>query len=264
MKSLSRFSKITAAVIVLFAGAFAFAAYASHSWGGYHWARTANPFTLQLDDNVSTSWNSYLATASVDWSASTVLDTDINAEQTNKNCRPTAGKVEVCSSKYGRNGWLGLATIWISSDSHITQGTVKVNDSYFNTAYYNKPEWKQLVMCQEIGHTLGLDHQDEIFDNPNLNTCMDYTDNPLSNQHPNQHDYDELNLIYSHLDSFTTLLSSIANNNSRALAADSEINTDDPSEWGKEARKSANGKNSLYERDLGNGKKIFTFVIWAE
>ncbi len=50
-------------------------------------------------------------------------------------------------------------------------------------------------MCQEVGHTLGLDHQDEVFDNPNLETCMDYTNDPSTNQHPNAHDYDQLATI---------------------------------------------------------------------
>lgn len=274
MKTLSSFSKLAAIAIVLFAGTFAFAAYANHSWGGYHWARVANPFTLQLDDNVSPSWDSYLGKASVDWTKSSILDTVINSGLTNKNCRPTAGKVEVCNNKYGNNGWLGVAQIWISNGDHITQGTVKVNDTYFNTAYYNKSAWRQLVMCQEIGHTFGLGHQDEDFYNANLGTCMDYTSDPdgalygqLDNRYPNAHDYEELEIIYnSHLDTFTTLLSNIRNINYRALEvnADTEINTEDPSEWGKESRKSANGKNSLYERDLANGKKMLTFVIWAK
>jgi hypothetical protein len=40
-------------------------------------------------------------------------------------------------------------------------------------------------MCQEVGHTFGLDHQDENFNNTNLGTCMDYTNDPSTNQHPN-------------------------------------------------------------------------------
>ena len=28
---------------------------ASHSWGGYHWARKANPFTLKLGNNMTTA-----------------------------------------------------------------------------------------------------------------------------------------------------------------------------------------------------------------
>ena len=94
--------------------------YASHSWGSYHWARTSNPFTLKLGDNVSSAWDAYLGEASSDWSVSTVLDTTIVPGSTDpKRCRATNGRVDVCSSKYGFNGWLGVASIWVSC-SHIT------------------------------------------------------------------------------------------------------------------------------------------------
>ena len=53
-----------------------------------------------------------------------------------------------------------------------------------------------MVMRQEVGHVFGLAHQDEDFNNPNLGTCMDYTGDPESNQHPNQHDRDQLDTIY--------------------------------------------------------------------
>ncbi|KKW07663.1 MAG: hypothetical protein UY42_C0009G0036 [Parcubacteria group bacterium GW2011_GWA2_49_16] len=248
-------------VALLAVSAFATIASANHSWGGYHWARTANPFTLKLGDNVSTAWDQHLATTSVDWSVSSVLDTVIVPILSNhKNCRPTAGRVEVCNRTYGNNGWLGIASIWVSG-SHITQGTVKLNDTYFNTAKYNTPAWRQLVMCQEVGHTLGLDHQDEIFTNANLGTCMDYTNNPSTNQHPNAHDYSQLETIYAHLDSITTLFGKAS---SAGAARVADINTEDSSEWGKEVRKSHDGRSSLHERDLGKGEKIFTFVIWAD
>src|SRR5262249_8331454 len=144
--------------------------------------------------------------------ASIVLDTIVVPGQTNsRNCRPKSGTVQVCNNTYGNNGWLGIAQIWVSG-SHITQGTVKLNDTYFNTPDYNTTAWRQLVACQEIGHTFGLDHQDENFSNPNLGTCMDYTNDPdgtiygqLDNTHPNQHDYDELVTIYSHKDSTSTV-----------------------------------------------------------
>lgn len=177
---------------------------ASHSWGGYHWGRTANPFTLQLGDNVTTSWDDYLRVASVDWSTSTVLDTTVvNGSVGNvKRCSPATGRVEVCNASYGNNGWLGIAGISLSS-GHIVKGYVKLNDSYFNTATYNTPAWRAMVMCQEIGHTLGLDHQDENFNNANLGTCMDYTNDPGTNQHPNAHDYEQLATIYAHTNDST-------------------------------------------------------------
>src|SRR5260221_217745 len=132
-------------VVLVALGSVTTMAYASHSWGGYHWARQANPFTIKLGDNVSTAWDAYLAGASTDWSKSNVLDTTVVAGSSNpKNCRPTSGRVEVCDNTYGNNGWLGIASIW-ASGTHITQGTVKLNDTYFNTPKYNTAAWRQFV-----------------------------------------------------------------------------------------------------------------------
>jgi len=178
---------------------------ASHSWGNFHWARTANPFTLKTGDNVDSNWDVYLDQAIGDWNLSSVLDLQKVAGGANpRNCRPTSGRIEVCNSKYGNNGWLGIAQIW-ASGNHITQAVSKMNDTYFNTAKYDTPAWRSLVMCQEIAHDFGLDHQDETFDNPNLGSCMDYTSNPIGNEHPNQHDFDQLEAIYAHLDTTTTI-----------------------------------------------------------
>ncbi|MEP6695350.1 MAG: hypothetical protein ABJA34_00575 [Pseudonocardiales bacterium] len=227
---------------------------ASHSWNGYHWARTSNPFTLKVGDNVTPAWDTYLNTTVSDWSKSTVLDLTKVAGQAKGRCRGTTGRVEVCNNTYGQTGWLGVASISVSG-KHITLGTVKLNDTYFNTSQYNTPAWRNLVSCQEVGHTLGLDHQDTNFDNPNLGTCMDYTNDPSTNQHPNQHDYDELVSIYSHLDSTTTV--------GLAPTAPASAVTDTPASWGRVLERSANGRASLFVRDLGHGNQVFTFVTWA-
>lgn len=231
------------------------AAQADHSWGSYHWARTSNPFTLQLGDNVDSKWDSYLATTSSDWTRSTVLDTTVVAGATKpRTCKATTGRAEVCNAAYGYTGWLGVASISITGGTHITKGTVKVNDSYFNTATYNTPAWRNLVMCQEVGHIFGLDHQDEAFDNTNLGTCMDYTNDPTSNQHPNQHDYDQLEAIYSHLDSTTTVATTAASSSGPGKSA---------AGWGKEVEGSRAHGHSTYVRDLGNGNLVVTHVLWA-
>lgn len=256
---MNKFSpKLISSVFSIFAAIFISVfspsiALASHSWGGYHWARTSNPFTLKLGDNVSGVWGPILGTTSFDWSKSTVLDTTIVAGGTRpRNCRATSGRVEVCDSNYGNNGWLGLAQIWVSG-LHIVQGVTKVNDTYFNTSTYNTTAWRNLVMCQEVGHTLGLAHQDENFNNGNLGSCMDYTSDPGTNQHPNQHDYDELALIYDHLDSTTTI--------SQTLFP-GQGNFDNPTEWGRLVKKE--GRVAVFERDFGLGNKLFTFVIYAD
>lgn len=234
------------------------AAYATHSWGGYHWANnSSSPFTLKLGDNVASTWDIFLNGASSDWSKSLALDTTVVPGATKpKVCKASSGRVEVCNSAYGNNGWLGIASVWVSG-GHITQGVVKMNDTYFKTATYNTPAWRALVMCQEVGHTLGLDHQDEDFNNPPLGTCMDYTSNPTPNQHPNAHDYEMLDMyIYLHTDSTTTVAQSTA-------PAAFDINHDDPGTWGQLQRTSQDNRLSIYMRDFGNGRKIFTFVIWV-
>jgi hypothetical protein len=252
--------------------AFSPAAQANHSWNGYHWARQSSPFTLKLGDNVSSKWDPYLGTTSTDWSKSTVLDTRIVAGLANPDtCRPTSGRVEVCNSAYGNNGWLGIAQVWVSG-KHITQGTTKMNDTYFHTAKYDTTAWRNLVMCQEVGHTFGLDHQDEVLNNPNLGTCMDYTNDPNggaggasatdpSNQHPNQHDYEELALIYSHLDSTTTVGSSSATSAMPPAASRGDLNS--RAEWGRKIREAPNGKLELWVHGFGNGKRMFSVVIRA-
>ena len=75
---------------------FVVAVSAHHSWRKYHWARTSNPFTVQLGDNVSSAWDTYLREASSDWSQSSVMDTTVVTGKTNgTDCKPTLGRVEV-------------------------------------------------------------------------------------------------------------------------------------------------------------------------
>ena len=265
-------------LLALFLTLFVFAALATvtsadHSWGGYHWARTSNPFSIKTGDNVSAAWDPYLDEAISDWNVSTVLDLLEVAGGTNpKNCRPTAGRIEVCNSKYGNNGWLGIAQIWITGGEHITQAITKVNDTYFNTPTYDTPAWRRLVMCQELAHDFGLDHQDETFDNPNLGSCMDYTNDPdggpggadnndPSNEHPNQHDYDQIEIIYQHTDSTSTIGQSV--NNAQAPPAMNDLELDGPGQWGRLIRSSRNGRVQVYELDFGRGHKILTHVFWA-
>lgn len=236
---------------------------ADHSWGPYHWARTSNPFTLKLGDNVGSAWDAYLNGASSDWSqGSSVLNTTIVAGQAKGNCRPTSGRIEVCAKTYGNNGWLGLAQIWITGGEHITQGAAKMNDTYFNTPTYNTPAWRRMVMCQEIAHDFGLDHQDVNFNNPNLGSCMDYTSDPAgppSNEHPNKHDYDQLETIYAHLDNTTTVGQSV----NRMPPAANQIDFAGPGQWGRLVRSTNRGLAQVYEQDFGNGNKMLTFVTWT-
>jgi len=247
---------------------------ASHSWGNYHWARTSNPLVLRINTALTGSWGGYVSTAITDWGKSRVIDFDNvtpNAvSASTKKCSPIAGQVLVCNDAYGQRGWLGIASIWANGD-HITQGTTKLNDSYFNMARYNTPAWRQFVACQEIGHDFGLDHQDENFDNANLGTCMDYTNNPATNQHPNAHDYAQLESMYAHTDSTNTAISSAAATNfglrevgKPAPRATSDQGVGDTmADWGQAIHQDGKGRPDVFVRQLADGRKVITHVLWA-
>ena len=264
---LDRRSIVLVAVLAL---CFAAGTSATNSWGGYHWARTTPQFTLKLGNNLTTAdWQGHLVTSSSNWNSpskfgatSTPLLTAIVAGQSSKRCSMVAGTTQVCNGTYGNNGWLGLASINITGGTHITQGSAKMNDTYFNTASYNNPNEREHVMCQEVAHTFGLDHQST--DGTSQNTCMDYFSNtgtnatsPLSTK-PNKHDFDELTLIYAHLDGTTT----VAALTSPAASA-SEVN-DDPTSWGALTRQSPNGRSSEYQRANRDGSQTITHVYWTQ
>ena len=110
--------------------------------------------------------------------------------------------------------------------------------------------------AKKSGIPLGPAHQDEIFTNTNLGTCMDYTNSPSTNQHPNQHDYDQLVTIYSHLHSSTTIGSTPSGQSQSVVG-------NDPSSWGRLVSGSHASGQSTYARDFGHGNLIVTHVTWA-
>lgn len=239
---------------------------ADHAWRRYHWARTSNPFTLQVGNNLNRVWSQHLADAIAEWNRSGVLELETTAGGTNASCRPTLGRIEVCNGSYGQNGWLGIASVWTRS-THIVQATTQVNDTYFSMPQYNTAAWRQLVMCQELAHDFGLDHQDETFDNANLGSCMDYTNDPdggaggvspsdPSNEFPNVHDYEQIQLTYDHLDK-TTTIGQITTNPAVAR----QIGR---GQFGQLVRSSNGGRTELYVLEAGDGLRVYTHVIWAE
>lgn len=186
------------------------AALPTQSWNGYRWARTG-PLSIAVGNNVSSVWKPYVTTAAAQWSAASNIDfvSTIGATIA-PACNAVYGSVQVCSGNYGANGWLGYATVWLGG-GFISQATVKLNDYYFLNAKYNTPDWRSFTACQELGHALGLAHNDEIRTNLNKGTCMDYTNDPsgklnlgngpLANIAPGAADFAALDGIYAKLDS---------------------------------------------------------------
>ena len=222
-------------------------AFASHSWGSYHWRMTSgqSAVTLTLGDNVSGNWDTYLRQAEADWDQSTVLNLSVGAGATKARvCKGVAGgRIEVCNAAYGFNGWLGLAQIWLSS-GHIVQAVAKMNDSYF--MYESE---KRHVMCQEIGHGFGLGHTSE--DGSSQNTCMDYyqnqSDSDMTSTSPNAHDYSLLASIYNH----THLTAGSGAGLAMMPPAMGMIDFAGREQWGEEIYRSKDGRARIFRLDFG-------------
>ena len=263
----SRFARLAAtgvAVTVTFGAVLV----ADHSWGDYHWARTTTSFNLTVVNSTTSDWDPYVTQAIGDWSQSTVLNMveDPNGSTSSKDrrqCRGPQGGVRICNLAYGFNGWLGIAGISIDTNGHIVTGYTKLNDSYFSTPAYNNADWKQSVACQELGHNVGLDHQDENFNNQSLFSCMDYQDPPYA--FPNSHDYEQLLTIYGHLDSYNSYASGGGGtcNAPPGKGCNSADAPNDPpgNAWGISVGRKRQKEKFL--RIDPDGTRHFTFVIWA-
>lgn len=264
-----------AAMAAVAAGAIAAPALATHSWSNYHWQRTGSvispPIITAIDQ---AKWGTYVVNAVGDWNGNDPDQTYTDyiespgptASGLNpRSCKAQSGKILVCSTRYGYTGWLGLAQIWLS-DGHIVQAITKLNDTYFDTAKYNTPSWRALVTCQEIGHDYGLGHQDEDFDNADVEqpagsqSCMDYTSAPEGNETPNGHDYEQLAIMYSHSHS---AFQALGPGQSRSNGLNGASGGDTPAEWGRAVHFDARGRPDYFMMDLGNGQQKLTHVFWT-
>ncbi len=270
-----------AAVAAVCAAALTVPAFANHSWNNYHWATTNGTLAVRVNAAITPAWASYIDRAITDWKFSPDLLLGLrNVSVDRRKCAPIGREILVCNELYGQRGWLGIASIWLDGSGHITQGTTKLNDTYFNMTRYNSPAWRQMVTCQEIGHDFGLAHQDEVFSNANLGSCMDYTNDPsgtagtngtASNERPNAHDFEQLATIYNHTtDGYNSATSSaLANRGARASgeasakSLPSAPSGDSPAEWGRAVDTDGLGRPDVFLKELGGGHRVITHVFWA-
>jgi hypothetical protein len=247
---------------------------ADHSWNDYHWARTTSSFDLTIINSTTTDWDGYVSQAISDWSQSNKLNMieDVNGDtssRTRRKCNAPDGMVRICNLEYGQNGWLGIAGISLDNQGHIITGYTKMNDTYFNMAYYSGDDWKQSVTCQELGHDIGLGHQDEDFDNESLFSCMDYQDPPY--EYPNRHDYDQLGIMYGHTDSYNSYSNDGGDggdgggNGCNAPPGKGcnkgESNSGQSIGWGRSVYKRGNAE--VFMRIDPDGTRHLTHVTWA-
>ena len=246
---------------------------ADHAWGDYHWARTTEPFDLTIVNSTTSDWDPYVALAVSDWSVSTRLDMlqDLGGSTSSRDrrrCKGPDGMVRICNLAYGNTGWLGIAGISIDGNGHIVTGYTKLNDTYFSSGFYNTPQWKQSVTCQELGHNVGLGHQDENFNNGSLFSCMDYQNPPFEN--PNAHDYEQLDLIYNHLDGYDSYNGGSSGGGDSCNAPPGKgcnkagVGQDNAADTGWGISLGRRGAHETFIRIDPDGTRHITYVTWAE
>jgi hypothetical protein len=179
------------------------AARAEHAWSTYHWERkSSSALILTIGDchapSIFNNWSATLSASTLDW------DTFSGQYLTFVGGSCSSGNIKSYNDNYGDTGWLGLATISVTrgKDKHIVSGASQMNEFYVTYPGYDgfdEPvEWRH-VLCQEIGHTFGLDHNREgaTGGSPD-DTCMNDQTRPLRYPSPNVHDTQQLDVIYAH------------------------------------------------------------------
>lgn len=248
-------------------------AFAGHGWSTYHWSlscATCPKAITVIDTTTQTAyanWPDHLAKSVFGdpnnpntanrggWNDSAVLNLTVNRTGTGeRKCSAVAGQVKVCNATYGKNGWLGLAQIWLSG-GHISQGTSKMNDTYFNGTSYPITEQRH-VMCQEIGHDFGLGHTSE--DGTSQNTCMDYYGNKSNSDWqstgPNTHDFEQLETQHHWGVSANGSNASIFSNyipRSLSVPPMGDVELNEPWQWGTPVEFDSKGRAVTFLLKLG-------------
>ena len=239
-----------AVVVTTFAG-FVGAATANHSWGSYHWARTSNPFTLKLDNNVTTAWTPTspppLLTGLPPPCSTRAIITAIGLSEHAVSPAPAGSRS--ATATYGNNGWLGVARSRSAATHHPAHGQAQRH--LLQHSDLQHAPWRQPRHVPRGRPHVGLDHQDVNFD---------------------QHEPRDLHGLHQHTGPRTSTRTRTTTTSCRPSTAHLDSTTTVGASAGflpdacpVSPSPPANQVNrSTYRTDLGDGHALVTHIFWID
>ena len=235
------------------------------------WRNNKKGLELTIRNALSSSWDPFFVEAVRDWNAAPALLLTTEDASEDPECDEVRGIMKVCNNFYGKTGWTGLNEVYFEG-KNIAASVAKMNEDYLSTSSTTEAE-KQYVMCHELGHGFGLPHRDEIANNPDLGSCLDYTYRFANNKQPDAViDFENLKNLYGVIGGSERKL--LRNEKSQDGNPENEkLQKHRPFEeitqmkrWHyKEGRLLHSSKHKeIYENELGHGVRVVTTLLLAK
>ncbi len=130
---------------------------ANNQWYCWHWASPNVSVNTAASDSY---WKGIISSEFSQWDSGTCMQFT------------TGSQITGDAGFYGSTGWLGLARLldYDASTCEIFRAESLANQSYLDGSSYDETDDRHVV-CQEHGHTIGLDHRK----GPRNQTCMNDT-----------------------------------------------------------------------------------------
>lgn len=166
--------------------------------GAPYWPSEGKGLTVTVINALDDKWQSTFSRAVMDWnkgSSSVAKSVSIMEEAGtyDPNCKAPENKIMVCNGDYGETKWRGITESTEDFQGLIYSTTARMNEYYLLNM--DSGAWLY-TMCHELGHTIGLAHTDENFNNADLGDCMDYTNNLGTNAKPTSLNFQKLFALY--------------------------------------------------------------------
>ncbi|GEM_PF-2847194 len=263
-----------------------------------HWERNTRDFMVVVYDSTTHEiWRDLIGRSTKVWNNLNGLQMEVVSSSLFpeglgfgigdfvENCELLPNSIHVCNGNYGDTGWYGLTHTTVDSENHILASAVVLNDDFISglhptgkpsAAFKNGLSIDQLkgrfdmtradslrashTVCHELGHTLGLGHNDEIHRNTAKGTCMDYSIDVSKNLSPDAHDSEEFDAIYKHLDGGAGML--CKNEEEDHFVYTGVVSADDFFALPSAPENKANSKWVILQKNIGtlSGKEVASVV----